>query len=106
MTGFDDREKAFETKFKHDEEFKFKLSARRAKLLGLWAAEQMGLTGIDAEHYAKAVVVADMEEAGDADLIRKIKNDLTEKNIDVSEHRIEKKLEELLGVAKQQLMQA
>jgi hypothetical protein len=104
MTAFDDREKAFENKFKLDEELRFKAMARRAKLLGQWAAEQMGLAGSDAEAYAKSVVMADMEQPGDDDLIRKVSADLTAKKIDISNHRIEKKLEELSAIAVQQIM--
>ncbi|MBI1273207.1 MAG: DUF1476 family protein [Alphaproteobacteria bacterium] len=104
MTGLDDRQKAFENKFKHDEEVTFKVMTRRARLLGMWAAEQMGMTGSDASDYAKTVVMADMEEAGHADLIRKIKGDFTDRDLDFSDHRIEKKMEEFLSIAKQQVM--
>ncbi len=70
MTAFDDRKTAAEAKFKHDQELQFKVIARRNKLLGLWAAEQMGMSGQDAEAYAKQVVIADFEEPGDADVLR------------------------------------
>ena len=76
MSGFDRREEGFEKKFAHDEELLFKASARRNKMLGLWAAEKLGKTGADADAYAKSVVVADLEEAGDDDVFRKIKKDL------------------------------
>ena len=72
MTAFDDRKTAAEAKFAHDQEFQFKTIARRNKLLGLWAAEQMGISGADAEAYAKQVVIADFEEPGDADVLRKV----------------------------------
>ena len=75
MASFDDRRETFERKFAHDEELMFKATARRNKLFGLWAAQQLGKTGSDAETYAKAVVVADFEEAGDADVIRKVRQD-------------------------------
>jgi hypothetical protein len=77
MTTFDDRERAFETKFAHDEEMKFRVIARRNRLLGMWAAGQMGLSEAEADAYAKDVVRADFEEAGDEDVIRKVLGDLT-----------------------------
>src|SRR3712207_2709664 len=76
MTTFDDRKDAFEKKFAHDEELRFKATARRNKLLGLWAAERLGKSGADAEAYAKTVVLADFQEAGDDDVLRKVKADL------------------------------
>ena len=78
MTTFDDRKDAFEKKFAHDEELRFKATARRNKLLGLWAAQKLGKQGADAEAYAKSVVMADFQEAGDADVIRKVQGDLEE----------------------------
>ncbi len=104
MTTFDEREKAFEEKYKHDQELQFKVEVRRNKLLGLWVAEMLDLTGADAQAYAKEVVAADFEEPGDADLIRKIQGDLQTKNVDLSEHRLRKKMDELTAVAKQQIM--
>jgi len=104
MTTFNDREKAFEDKYKHDQELQFKVEVRRNKLLGLWVAEMLGLSGADAEAYAKEVVAADFEEPGDADLIRKIQGDTQSKNIDLSEHRLRKKMDELVAVAKEQIM--
>ena len=77
MTSFDQRKDAFENKFAHDEELRFKATARRNKLLGLWAAEKLGKTGPDADVYAKSVVLADFEEAGDDDVMRKVRADLT-----------------------------
>lgn len=101
MTTFDDRENAFEKKFTHDAEMQFKAEARRNKLLGLWAAELLGKTGDDAQAYAKEVVKADFEEAGDGDVVRKVAADLSGK---ASEADIRAKLTELLKVAKAQLM--
>ena len=76
MTTFDDRKDAFEKKFAHDEELRFKATARRNKLLGLWAADKLGKSGPDAEAYAKSVVMADFQEAGDEDVLRKVRADL------------------------------
>jgi hypothetical protein len=76
MTTFDDRKDAFEKKFAHDEELRFKATARRNKLLGLWAADRLGKSGADAEAYAKTVVMADFQEAGDDDVLRKVQADL------------------------------
>ena len=104
MTTFNDREKAFEDKYKHDQDLQCKVEVRRNKLLGLWVAEMLGLSGADADAYAKEVVSADFEEPGDADLIRKIQGDVQPKNIDLSEHRLRKKMDELVAVAKEQIM--
>ncbi len=76
MTTFDDRKDAFEKKFAHDEELRFKATARRNKLLGLWAAERLGKSGAEADSYAKSVVMADFQEAGDDDVLRKVRADL------------------------------
>ncbi len=104
MTTFDKREKIFEDRYKHDQELQFKVEVRRNKLLGLWVAELLGLSGADAEAYAKEVVKADFEEPGDADVIRKILGDAAPKNLDLSEHRIRKKMDEMTAVAKEQIM--
>ncbi len=104
MTTFDKREKIFEDKYKHDQELQFKVEVRRNKLLGLWVAELLGLSGADAEAYAKEVVKADFEEPGDADVIRKIQGDAAPKNLDLSEHRIRKKMDEMTVIAKEQIM--
>ncbi len=104
MTTFDDREKVFEDKYKHDQELQFRVEVRRNKLLGLWVAELLGIEGADAEAYAKEVVKADFEEPGDADLIRKIQGDAAPKNLDLSEHKIRKKMDELIVIAKEQIM--
>ena len=99
MTTFDKREEGFEKKFAHDEELQFKAGARRNKLLGLWAAEKLGLAGAEAEAYAKSVVVADFEEAGDEDVFRKIRGDFDAKNVDQSDHQIRRTMDELLAKA-------
>jgi hypothetical protein len=101
MTTFDKREEGFEKKFAHDEELRFKATARRNKLLGFWAAELLGKTGPDAEAYAKEVVLSDFEEAGDNDVVRKVVKDLEGKG--VSEQDIRAKMAELLGQAVEQI---
>lgn len=101
MSSFDDRENAFENKFAHDAEMQFKAEARRNKLLGLWAAEMMGKSGDDAANYAKEVVKADFEEAGDEDVFRKISGDLDGK---ADEATIRAKMAELIIEAKAQIM--
>ncbi len=103
MTSFDDREKAYEKKFAHDAELKFKASARRNKLLGVWAAEKMGMTGDDVEHYAKGVVLADLEEPGDEDVFRKVRSDFDDAGIDQSDHQIRRTMEELMDEAVAQI---
>ena len=90
MTTFDKREEGFEKKFAHDEELRFKANARRNKLLGLWAAEKMGLSGPAADAYAKEVVVADFEEAGDDDVFRKVRKDFDAKGVAQSDQDIRK----------------
>lgn len=104
MNTFNEREKAFEDKYKHDQELQFKVEARRNKLVGLWAAENMGLTGGDADAYAKEVVMADMEEPGDDDVKRKILGDFADKSVDISAHQLDKKMEEMIAMAKEQVM--
>ena len=96
MTTFDQRKDAFENKFAHDEELRFKATARRNKLLGLWAAEKLGKSGAEAEAYAKSVVVADFEEAGDEDVVRKVKNDFALATVNVSDSEIRTVMTELL----------
>ncbi len=103
MTQFDNREKAFESKYAHDQELQFKVMARRNKLLGLWAAGEMGLTGEAATAYAIEVVKSDFQEAGDEDVYRKVKADLDAKQVSVSEHRVRKEMEDLISVAKAQI---
>jgi len=99
MTNFDKREEGFEKKFALDEEQKFKAMARRNKLLGLWAAEKLGLSGDEANAYAKEVVMADFEEAGDRDVFRKIRKDFDAKGIAQSDHQIRRTMDELLASA-------
>jgi len=101
MTTFDERKNAFENKFAHDEEMQFKAVARRNKLLGLWAADLIGMSGEDAEAYAKSVVVADFEEAGHEDVVRKVAGDLGEKS---TADEIRAKMDEFLAEAKAQIM--
>lgn len=103
MSSFDERQKGFEKKFEKDQELQFKATARRNKLAGLWAAGLMGISGEAADAYAKDVVKADFQEAGDDDVIRKLIGDLKAKNIAQSEHQVRRKLDELFGVAKEQL---
>ena len=104
MASFDSREKGFENKFAHDQELQFKAQARRNKLLGLWAAEKMGLKGDDADAYAKTVVKADFDEPGDEDVFRKIRKDFDTKAVQQSDHQIRRTMDELLATAKDQLM--
>jgi hypothetical protein len=99
MTTFDKREEGFEKQFAHDEELKFKATARRNRLLGLWAAEKLGLTGPAADAYAKEVVMSDFEEAGDHDVARKVRKDLDAKGVPQSEEQIGRVMGELLARA-------
>jgi len=103
MTDFKDRQRGEEAKYAHDEATQFKIMARRNKLLGLWAADLMGLTGDDAEAYAKTVVLADLEEAGDDDVFRKVRGDFDAKGIDRTDQRIREHMAELLPVAREQV---
>jgi hypothetical protein len=103
MTSFDKREEGFEKQFAHDEELKFKANARRNKLLGLWAAEKLGLAGPEAEAYAKEVVTADFEEAGDNDVFRKIRRDFDAKAVNVSDQQIRRTMDELMASAVAQI---
>ena len=103
MTTFDKREEGFEKKFALDEEQKFRAMARRNKLLGLWAAEKMGLTGADAEAYAREVVMADVEEAGDHDVFRKVRRDFDAKKVAQSDHQIRRTMDELMQTAAEQI---
>jgi hypothetical protein len=99
MTTFDKREEGFEKKFAHDEELKFKAEARRNKLLGIWAAEKLGITGPDVEAYAKSVVMADFEEPGDDDVLRKVRKDFDDKKVALSDVDIRRKMDELMSRA-------
>ena len=106
MTTFEDRERGFETKFARDEEMLFRITARRNRLLGQWAAEKMGLTAAETDAYAKAVVQADFEEAGAEDVIRKLLGDLTAAGVDVDEAAVRKALEQQTIEARRQLIEA
>ena len=103
MSSFDKRGDAFENKYALDESQKFKAEARRNKLLGLWTAEQLGLSGDEAAAYAKDVVAADFEEAGDADVLRKVLGDLTTKGIAITEPELRVKMDELMAAAVMQV---
>ncbi len=103
MTTFDKRKDEAETRYKHDQELDFKAGARRNKLLGLWAAELMGITGDSAEAYAKEVVIADFERPGDNDVLEKVLKDLTDKGLDTSAHRVRKEMDQLMEVAREQV---
>ena len=103
MTTFDKREEGFEKKFAFDEELQFKAGARRNKLLGLWAAEKMGLSGPEADAYAKSVVVADFEEAGDEDVFRKVRGDFDAKSVKQTDHQIRQSMNELMVTAVEQI---
>lgn len=105
MANFNDREKAFENKFARDEEMQFKLTARRNRLVGEWAAEKMGLTAEETDSYAKAVVQADFEEAGDEDVIRKLMGDLTSAGVDIDDAGIRTALTEKMIEARRQFIE-
>ncbi len=104
MSGMDDRKNAFENKFAHDEALKFKATARRNKLLGLWAAEKMGKSGADADAYAKEVIRSDFEEPGDDDVFRKIRGDFDSAGIQQSDHQIRRTMDDLMTTAAEQVM--
>src|SRR5215207_7126091 len=104
MTQFDDRERAFEAKYARDEEMQFRIIARRNRLLGEWAARLMGLSDVETEAYAKDVVRADFEEAGDEDVIRKVLGDLTAAGVEVDEAEIRGMLEAKAIEARRSLM--
>ena len=106
MTTFDDRERAFETKFAHDEDMRFRITARRNRLLGEWAAGLMQLSPAESEAYAKDVVRADFEEAGDEDVIRKVLGDLTGAGVDMDEARIREQLGHREVEARRQIIEA
>lgn len=106
MTSFNDRERAFEAKFAHDSDIEFRITARRNRLLGQWAAEKMRLTAEETDAYAKAVVQADFEEAGDEDVIRKLLGDLTSAGIDIDDAAVRKALEDKTVEARRQFIEA
>ena len=103
MTTFDDREDRFEQEFAHDEALRFKVEARRNKLLGEWVAGLLGKTGGEIEDYAKTVVLADLEEPGEEDVFRKVRGDLDGASVDVADEEIRKQMSELMVKAKAQV---
>lgn len=103
MSGFDDRKKAQESKFAHDQELAFKANARRNKLLGLWAAEKMGISGAEADAYAAEVVKSDFAAAGDEDVFAKVKTDLDAKGVSVSDHQLRREMDDLMKTAIEQI---
>jgi hypothetical protein len=104
MTTFDDRERAFENQFAREQDMTFRIVARRNRLLGLWAAEKMNLTPEEADAYAKAVVQAEFEEAGDEDVVRKLYGDLVSAQVEIDETAIRAMMEDKLVEARRQLM--
>ena len=104
MATFEKREKAQEAKWAHDQETTFKIGVRRNKLLGLWAAELMGVSGTAAEAYAKEVVEADFNKRGEEDAFEKVMADLKDKGVDVSEHRVRNERSDLLEIAREQIV--
>ncbi|MEM7627061.1 MAG: DUF1476 domain-containing protein [Planctomycetota bacterium] len=103
MSGYEERQHAMETKLAHDSEFRFKVTNRRNRLLGRWAAEQIGLVGEPAEEYAQSVVLCDFEEPGDDDVVRKVLADFGGSGVAVDEATLRQKMAELLPIAKQQV---
>ena len=104
MSGFDDREKAFENKFAHDAAMQFKADARCNKYLGQWLASRFGLEGAEAEEYAKAVIASDLKEAGHEDVIEKVMLDISKYKVDITEAEVRAKLDEFRIKAKEELM--
>ncbi len=104
MTTFDEREKEFEARFKHDEDFRFKVTARRNRLLGLWAAERMGLSGAVADSYAKTIVAAEFEHGGDSHVVDKVVADLAAKGHAATADQVEFELAHFAAHAREQLM--
>lgn len=103
MTTFDDREKGQELKYVKDEELNFKINARRNKLLGLWAAEKLGKSGAEAEAYAKEVVVADFDRAGDDDVLNKVLADFAQAGLEIQAPRIRAEMDRLIPLAREQI---
>src|ERR1700752_1322251 len=104
MSAFDDRERALEDKFKHDRELEFRIHARRNRLLGLWAAQEMGLPASEHESYARSLVMAQLDLHGSEGVIQKLMADVTDRGVDLSEHRIRRHLAELQELARRQVM--
>ncbi len=103
MTGFDDRKRNEETRYKHDQELQFKARNRGNKMFGLWLAERLGLSGDEAASYAKEVVMADFESPGDDDIFTKVKADLAAKSVEISDRALQRQLQEYREVAAQQI---
>ena len=99
MTTFDKREEGFEKQFAHDQELRFKANARRNMMLGLWAAEKLGLSGAEAQAYAKEVVASDFDEPGDDDVFRKVRKDFDAKGVAQSDHQLRRTMDELMEQA-------
>jgi hypothetical protein len=106
MTTFDDRERAFESKYAHDEELRFRVIARRNRLLGMWAARLMGLSEAESDAYAKDVIRADFEEAGEEDVVRKLLGDLTAAGVDIDDAKIREALAHKEAEARRQLIES
>ena len=106
MSGFEDREKGFEAKFGHDQETRFKVMARRNRLLGEWAAEQMGLGDDQIDAYAKDVVASDFDKPGEDDVVEKVLGDFTAKGVSITETDLRKKMDELVSIAHEQIMES
>ena len=104
MTTFDEREKGFEAQFKHGQDLTFRIQNRRNKLLGLWAAELLGLPAHEADLYAREVVASDFESPGDDDVHDKVYEDLRRRGVDLSDHRLRRKMDQLMHVAREQVM--
>jgi len=105
MTQFDERERAFEAKFAHDEEMNFRITARRNRLMGEWAARRMGLSEEETSAYAKDVVRADFESAGEGDVVRKLLGDLTAAGVDIDEKQIREAFGHKMIEARRQVIQ-
>jgi hypothetical protein len=103
MALFDDRKKGQESKYAHDQEMRFKITVRRNKLLGLWLAEQFGMSGVDADAYAQEVVVADFERPGDDDVVEKVLADCAQRGVDIDEHKIRRHMQTLEAEATAQV---
>jgi hypothetical protein len=103
MTTFDERESTFEAKYKHDKELLFKVNSRRNKLLGLWAANLLGIHGAEAESYAKEVIRSDFASPGDHDVLQKVLGDFQAKKVEMSEHRLRKQMDDLMKIAADQI---
>jgi len=101
--AFHDREKGFEAKFEHDQELEFRARARRNKLIGLWAAEVMGMAGGGAEAYARQIVAEDLEHHGDEGVVAKLMKDLAEHDVDITEGRLRIKMEKTMAIAREQV---